>query len=290
MQCFSIEGNRMWLDGGAMFGNAPKAMWSRWAECDEHNRVPLACRSLLVKAGGPVLLFEAGIGSFMEPKRASRYGAENRGSPLLRNLEAAGVREEEVDYVILSHLHFDHAGGLIPDWPAISTPDWAPHFPKAKYVVSRAQWERARSPHLRDRASYVPELYAKLESSGRLLLTDAETTGLPGLEDRVSFIYASGHTPGLMHAIIRGEKRTVFFTSDTIPGTAWIHLPIVMGYDRFAEQTVDGKMSILETAVAEGWLLFYTHDPEVVASSVKIGDRDRYEACDSITGMTGERV
>lgn len=278
MKYFSIEGNCQWLDGGAMFGNAPKALWSKWVICDEQNRIPLACRTLLLQSDIKTILFETGIGSFMEPKLAARYGVEGSEHLLLKNLQQAGCKEEEVDYVVLSHLHFDHAGGLVPVYQENQNPDWQPHFPNAQYIVGKDQFERSLTPHPRDRASYIPGLSKKLKQSGRLMLVASEGADLPDLQGLVSFYFSFGHTPGLMHSIIRGKKETIFFAADLIPGTAWIHLPIVMGYDRFPEQTINEKKIVLEKAISENWLMFYTHDPQVAGSRIRMNNKGKYEA------------
>jgi len=285
MECFSIEGNRQWLDGGAMFGNAPKTLWMQWIKSDSQNRIPLACRSLVIKRERLTLLFEAGIGFYMEPKLSSRYGVEGDTALLLKNLKKVGIGEEDVNYVILSHLHFDHAGGMVPEWPEITKADWFPHFPNATYILGKDQYERALSPHPRDQASYIPGLAEKLKESGRLILLDSEEPELEDLKGWISFLYAYGHTPGLMHSIIQGEKETIFFASDMVPGTAWINLPIVMGYDRYPEQTVNEKKILMERAVAERWLLFYTHDPHTVASRVRVNGKGKYESCEPSTSM-----
>jgi glyoxylase-like metal-dependent hydrolase (beta-lactamase superfamily II) len=280
MDCYSIEGNRQWLDGGAMFGNAPKVLWAKWAQCDESNRVPLACRALLVKTEKHTILFETGIGHFLEPKLAERYGVEGNGHLLLQNLKKIGFLEEDIDYIILSHLHFDHAGGLVPVWPAIKNPDWRLHFPNAKYVVSKTQFERSLLPHLRDRASYIPGLSEKLRNSTKLILVEDSQTEIDELKGLVSFIFTNGHTPGLMHSFIYEKNHTVFFASDLIPGTVWIHLPIVMGYDRFPELTVNEKKVVLEKAVSKKWIMFYTHDAKFVASRIGLDEKGNFMAQD----------
>jgi len=280
MKCYSIEGNRQWLDGGAMFGNAPKTLWTKWVECDELNRIPLACRSLLLKTDKLTILFETGIGYFMTPKLASRYGVEGDSHLLLDNLFSIGIHEEDVNYVVLSHLHFDHAGGLVPVYPGILNPDWKLHFPNAKYVLSKTQFERSVTPHPRDSASYIIGLSRKLKESGRLILVENSQSAIDDLKNLVSFTFSGGHTPGMMHAIIHGEKETVFFSGDLIPGTPWIHLPIVMGYDRFPEQTINEKKIVLEKAISENWLMFYTHDSQVAASKIQRSDKGKYEACE----------
>ena len=165
MEFWSLIGNSQRLDGGAMFGNAPKALWSRWITPDAENRIPLACRCLLVKdLEGRNVLFETGIGAFFEPALRERYGVVEDRHVLLDSLAEAGLTHEDIDVVVLSHLHFDHAGGLLAAWEAGQAPRLL--FPKATYLVGAEHWRRAMQPHPRDRASFVPELQSLLEASG----------------------------------------------------------------------------------------------------------------------------
>ncbi|HLF12479.1 MAG TPA: MBL fold metallo-hydrolase [Gammaproteobacteria bacterium] len=258
MRLWSAEGNRQRLDGGAMFGNAPRALWSQWIPVDEHNRVDLACRCLLVTdLDGKVVLFETGIGMFFEPKLRSRYGVVEDDHVLLGSLRKRGISHEDVDAVVLSHLHFDHAGGLLT--PFRNAQPLELLFPNATYVVGRRAWERACKPHPRDRASFIPELAELLRASGRLELVDGESA--PSLGTRVRFTYSDGHTPGLMLAEIGGDGGVVF-CSDLIPGRPWVHLPVTMGYDRYAELLIDEKQRFLEDKIARNVRLFFTHDRE----------------------------
>ena len=155
MKLWSIRGNSQKLDGGAMFGNAPKVVWSRWIAPDERNRIPLACRAMLLQApDGRLILCETGIGAFFPPKLRDRFGVQETEHVLLQNLAAAGFTDADVDVVVLSHLHFDHAGGLLdafdPEVPARRL-----LFPKARFVVGRDAWSRAkhRTPATAPRSS-----------------------------------------------------------------------------------------------------------------------------------------
>ncbi len=192
MKLHSIEGNTQKLDGGAMFGNAPKAMWSKWIEVDDQNRIPLACRCLLATdLDGRNVLFETGIGAFFEPKLRERYGVVEDRHVLLDSLKAAGLTHEDIDVVVLSHLHFDHVGGLLAAWE-----ENAPLrvlFPNATYVVGAQHWQRATHPHPRDRASFIPGVAELLEQSGRLEKVEGEHSHVLG--KAVRFQYSQGHTP-----------------------------------------------------------------------------------------------
>ncbi len=262
---WSIAGNTQRLDGGAMFGNAPRAVWERWIAPDDKNRIPLACRALLLREdSGRSVLFEAGIGAFFPPKLRERYGVEQAEHVLLVELERAGTPHSEVDVVVLSHLHFDHAGGLLASFQEGRPPELL--FPKARFVVGRAAFERAKRPHARDRASFIPELPALLEASGRLELVDGERSAQHGDDYRVHF--SDGHTPGLMLGEIACSSGPLLYAGDLVPGAAWVHLPITMGYDRYPELLIDEKERILSSLAERGGSLFFTHDPRLACAAV----------------------
>ncbi len=271
---WSIEGNHQKLDGGAMFGNAPRALWERWAPPDERNRIDLACRGMLVREPGRTILFETGVGAFFPPALRDRYGILEAHHVLLDSLAAAGITHEQVDVVVLSHLHFDHAGGLLSAWE--DDPAWTPRllFPNARFLVSRVGWERARNPHSRDRASFVPELNALLEASGRLELVDTETS--PTLGPDYRFHFSDGHTPGLMVTEVAGDNGPIVFASDLIPGRPWVHTSISMGYDRFPELLLDEKRALLDGLVARHGRLFFTHDAACALAAVTRDEAGRY--------------
>lgn len=292
MKLWSIKGNTQKLDGGSMFGNAPKAMWEQWAPADESNRIDLACRALLASPlNGRTVLFETGIGAFFEPRLRERYGVQEDRHVLVESLRAAGFEHEDIDVVVLSHLHFDHAGGLLAPWAEGRAPELL--FPNATYLVGAAHWERARHPHARDRASFIPELPALLEASGRLEIIDGLHSRTLG--ESVRFSFSDGHTPGLMLAEIVGQaagddghgegRGGVVFCADLIPGRSWVHLPITMGYDRNAELLIDEKRAFLEDKLARGVRLFFTHDPACALAQVVRDEKGRFGVAHEIAEL-----
>jgi glyoxylase-like metal-dependent hydrolase (beta-lactamase superfamily II) len=279
MRLWSIEGNRQRLDGGAMFGNAPRALWERWMAPDAEGRIPLACRALLVDHDDRRWLFETGIGAFFPPALRSRYGVEEERHVLLESLERAGFGHEQIDVVVLSHLHFDHAGGLLGAYREGAPAELL--FPRATFVVSKVAWERARAPHPRDRASFIEELPPLLEASGRLqIVEESDALGGP-----FTFRFSNGHTPGLMLAEIDTEHGPVLFASDLVPGKPWVHAPITMGYDRYPEQLIDEKTALLSPLAARGGFLFFTHDPDTALARVTV-ERGRFTPSEPLAALT----
>ena len=269
-----------------MFGNAPRALWRTWVEPDELNRIPLACRALLVEDGNRRILFETGIGAFFPPLLRDRFGVQEERHVLLDSLHKAGFSDADVDIVVLSHLHFDHAGGLLGAYAADEPLRLL--FPNANFVVSWEAFQRAKHPHARDRKSFIPELQALLMDTGRLEIVKGHRSDALGPEYKLWL--SDGHSPGLLLTEIPGRDGPVVFAADLIPGRAWMHLPITMGYDRYPERLIDEKADLLTRLLEHKGRVFFTHDHEVAIGRVARDDRGRFYAEETRTELTGETL
>jgi glyoxylase-like metal-dependent hydrolase (beta-lactamase superfamily II) len=236
---------------------------------DAEGRIQLSCRCLLLEHQGRLTLFETGIGVFFQPALRERYGVLEPQHVLIESLAAHGILPEQIHDVVLSHLHFDHAGGLLSAYREAEESTLL--FSNARFIVGQDAFERAKRPHLRDRASFIPGLPALLEASGRLELITGLESGLfkPGpLGAAVLFTCSNGHTPGMLHAKVSGREQSVFFCADLVPGKAWIHLPITMGYDRSPETLIDEKARLFSDFEQDNTWLYFCHDPAIAMARI----------------------
>ena len=255
------------LDGGAMFGVVPRVLWSRHHEPDDEGRIRLAARCLLARHdAGPVVLVESGIGDRWTGRARAAFAVQE-GLGVVAGLAALGVAPSEVTDVVLTHLHFDHAGGLVR--PAMGG-GLEPVFPAARVHVQAAQLAWAGRPSPRDRASFRAADFRPLEEAGLVVTREGPGEILPGLEVRVTH----GHTVAMQIPLIRGGGAVLAFPSDLVPTLAHVQVPWVMAYDQLPLVTVEEKTALLGEAAREGWVLASHHDPEVAAFTVaEVGGR-----------------
>ena len=256
-----IETGRFSLDGGAMFGVVPKPLWSRTNPPDERNRIELAARALLIVGRGRTILVDNGNGSKFTEKQIDMYRLDTSGSELTRSLGQHGLTASEITDVILTHLHFDHAGGST----LREGGELRPAFPNARYYVQQAQWNQAMKPSEKDRASFMPDDFMPLMECGVLELLDGECEIFPG----ISLMIVNGHTTALQLPVISDGRTNLLCCCDLFPTTSHIPLPYIMAYDFRPLVTLEEKKSILPRACDEGWILFFEHDPGVVAGRIR---------------------
>lgn len=255
-----------------MFGTVPKAVWSKLYPCDAENRIPMTTNCLLIRGevGGRqhVVLVDNGNGDKENDAWRERFAMGPRGA-LERGLAAHGVTPEAVTLCILTHLHFDHAGGSTR---MDDTGNLRPSFPNARYVLQRQDLEDARRPHLRVRASYLPANWEPLEAAGILDTVDGPTELLPGISVRL----APGHIKGLQNVVVEGEGRKLVYLADLIPTARHIQPAWVMGYDLDVVTCVDERLRVLEEVAGTGTICVFEHDPDIPAGTVDRDAKGRY--------------
>jgi glyoxylase-like metal-dependent hydrolase (beta-lactamase superfamily II) len=242
------------LDGGAMFGVVPKVLWEKKLRPDDKNRVPIATNCLLVKGKDFVVVVDAGLGQKWDEKSRGIYGIEHE-TTLPRSLARHGVGPEDVDALILSHLHFDHSGAATE----IRAGQAVPTFPRASIYVQSAELEHARNPNERDRASYRAENWEPLVAAGRLEPVSGEKEIRPG----VTVVPVPGHSMGMQAVRIDSQGRTAFFFSDSLPTSAHVPVPWIMGFDLYPVELIANKKRLTDQAAREGWLAIFVHDVNV---------------------------
>jgi glyoxylase-like metal-dependent hydrolase (beta-lactamase superfamily II) len=260
-----VETGTFGLDGGAMFGVVPQTLWKRTNPPDDRNRITLSGRGLLLQDGTNTILVDNGVGPKLNDKLKEIYRLDHSGAALFGSLARLGVDPGEVTHVILTHLHFDHAGGstVIVDGRPV------PAFPNARHYVQGAHWKHANNPNLRDRASFFEADFAPLRAAGLLEFTEGEGEILPG----ISVLVMNGHTTAQQLPLISGEGQKMLYTADLFPTVAHLPIPWVMGYDLRPLETMAEKERVLELAVSGNWILFFEHDPATVACTLERGER-----------------
>ncbi len=250
------------LDGGAMFGVAPKPLWSKaYHEGDEANRIAMTARCLLVRSDDRTILVDSGCGNKMSPKLCSIYALDNSIKSIEFSLKQFDLSPEDITDVILTHLHFDHAGGAT----VMKNNESIPTFPNARYYVQKKHYDWANSPSEKDRASFMTENWMPIVNAGMMEFTDGEGS----IFDGIKVVPVHGHTAAMQMVTISDNSTTLVFPADLLPTSAHIPLPYIMGYDNFPLTTLEEKKMYLPRMADEGWLVVFEHDRFTVAGKVE---------------------
>jgi glyoxylase-like metal-dependent hydrolase (beta-lactamase superfamily II) len=254
-----------------MFGVVPKTLWEKKYLADEKNRIKLALNSILIKTAKELILVETGIGGDLDPKFYEYYSVERKPG-LVLSLEKLGYQAEDIDFVVNTHLHFDHCGG---NTSKNEKGEDVPTFPKARYIIQKGEWEDALHPSERDKASYLEQNFLPLEKYGLLQLVD----GNKEISEGVEVIVVPGHTSRHQCLKVSTGGKVFFFLGDLVPTSAHVGLSYIMSYDLFPQQTLENKREYFEQAIEEDWILAFNHDPEHFFGKVKkVNNKYTFEA------------
>lgn len=255
-----LETGRFALDGGAMFGVVPKNLWEKANPADDRNRITLALRSLLLKTETRIILIDTGIGNKFDEKFSNIFKIDLSDYSMEKKLYKHQIRCEEITDVIITHLHFDHAGGTTfrKENQLYLT------FPNAVHHIQEEHWNWAINPSEKDRASFLKADFQLLETENKVNKLSGPVELFPGIEILVMY----GHTPGMQVVKISDGQNTLLYCSDLIPTSSHIPVPWVMAYDNNPLITMNEKSHLLPAAVEEGWILFFEHDPYLRAAKV----------------------
>lgn len=270
-----VSGGRFRIDGGTMFGVVPRVLWERNFPTDEQHRIAQETNCVLIQTGTKNILIDTGYGPKLPDKQRQNMAAEH-GEPLLVSLGQLGLTADDIDTVIFSHLHFDHAGGATR---LNEAGELVPVFPRAEYIAQRHEWIVATADYPELRGAYPPENLLPLKASGQLRLMDGNVEILPGIRSMVT----GGHTEAHQALVITSDGQTAAYLGDIC--ATWRHLPVLwcMGYDVHMRQTRRAKADLLGLAADEGWMVFFNHDPDVFGARLKRDSKKDFATVDAWT-------
>ncbi len=251
-EVYSIVDNSFKIDGGTMFGVVPKIIWERMMVPDEKNMISLDLNLLLVKAEGKNILVDSGIGDTLNEKQKKIYGVEKE-SNLEKGLFEIGLKPEDIALVILSHLHLDHAGGIVK---FNSKGEKVPRFPKAKYVVQTEEWKYALQPDERTKATYMLENFQVLDECGLIELVKGDKEIVPGIRVKLT----GGHTQGQQVVFIQGGDKTILYPGDIIPTIYHLRIPYVAGVDIYPLEVMEVKKRLIQDCLENNWMIAFDHE------------------------------
>lgn len=274
-QICPIPTGQFGLDGGAMFGTVPKVLWQKSNPADEQNRIKMEARALLLKSKDKNILIDTGNGSDFVAKYGEKlgskfaeiYAVESSGPSLITSLKKYNINPDDITDVILTHLHFDHAGGStsLIDGKIQAT------FPKAKYHLQRKNFETATKPNLREKASYFSVNFQPLIESNQLNLIDGDIQNyFPG----ISFYVSNGHTIGHQVVMIEDQTQALYYCGDVVPTSSHVRSAWVMGYDLNPLILIEEKQKLLEKSLSKKTYLFFEHDPYCDLATIEKNNND----------------
>ena len=254
-ELFLVSDGTFRLDGGAMFGVVPKALWSKLTPPDEKNRCQLGLNCLVIKTADELIVVDTGVGGNFDDKFVNIFAIE-KSTSLIAGLKKIGFVPADVTKVVQTHLHFDHCGG---NCVRLEGDKLGPAFANAIYYFNKAEFEYANAPDPRSKASYLKHNWEAVVASGQLELLSVNTSIIPGVEVFVT----GGHTENHQIVKVNSGGKTACFLADLVPTEAHLKIPYVMAYDLFPKRSMEVKERILAQAMKEEWLLVFEHSPNI---------------------------
>lgn len=260
-----VSGGQLWIDGGNMFGVIPKALWQRYARPDDLNRILLETNCLIVRKGKQTALIDTGYGAKCSKRQRENHVLQE-GFPLVENLSKIGIQPEDLDLVVLTHLHFDHAGGCTRQNGSTVI---QPTFPRARYVIQRTEWEDATADLPELAGAYFKDDFVPLEEAGQLELIDGDLELMPGLYTRLM----GGHTRGHQVIDLRSQDQQAIYLADLCPLTTHLSTFWTTAYEQYPLALRRTKPKILYEATNQEAVAIFAHDPCIRGAFLKSDDK-----------------
>ncbi len=247
-----VSAGNFWADGGGALGVLPKPLWEKQIAVDKKNRIELALNCLYIETPSHKIVVDTGIGNIIS-KRVNKIYSPSPFT-LLENLNSLNINRQDIDFVVLSHLHFDHAGGIF----SIIDNEKALTFPNAKHLIQSKEWEKAKFPDKLNKAAYnFQEHLSLLEKMDNLKLIDGDFA----IDDFISLLLVGGHSAGMQIVKIKTGNKNIFYPADIIPTQFHLFTAITSAYDVCRHKTAIAKEMILSDVEKNNGFIIFNHDP-----------------------------